>query len=102
MGRQWALRNNPFGVRVIPRYSGGSGGVMTDSDDDLPDNVIPFGHVIPGVIAEELRRYYQALLSAPLPEDILALFRQYELKEDQAAIKTDKLPQENEPPKEKV
>jgi hypothetical protein len=86
--------------RVIPRYNAVSQeGRMADRDEDWPDNVVPFAHMIPGVIAEELRRYYQSLLGEPLPEAILALFRQYEEGE---AARDDKLPQQDEPPKEKV
>jgi hypothetical protein len=68
-------------------------------DDDPPDNVIPFVHLIPGFIAAELRRYYQALLSEPLPPDIVKLFRQYENKE---AATDDNQAENDEPPKEKV
>jgi hypothetical protein len=68
-------------------------------DDDPPDNVIPFIHMIPGAVAEELRRYYQALLSEPLPPGILALFRQLEHRQKAS---DDKEAEEDEPPKEKV
>jgi hypothetical protein len=75
---------------------------MTDSDDDLPDNVIPFGHVIPWAIAEGLGRYYQALLSEELPERISALFQLFELESADEIPNEDKLPQEDKPQIEKV
>jgi hypothetical protein len=46
---------------------------MPDNDDNPPDNVIPFGHLVPWAIAEELRRYYGKLVDEPLPKDIEAL-----------------------------
>ena len=46
---------------------------MPENDDNPPDNVIPFGHVIPWAIADELRRYYGALVDEPLPKEIEAL-----------------------------
>jgi len=46
---------------------------MPENDDNPPDNVIPFGHMIPWAIADELRRYYGALVDEPLPKEIEAL-----------------------------
>ncbi|MGB6535723.1 MAG: hypothetical protein WBF58_07140 [Xanthobacteraceae bacterium] len=49
---------------------------MNANDNDPPaDNVIPFGHVVPGAIAEELHRYYESLVCAELPEEIAALMQ---------------------------
>lgn len=67
---------------------------MTDSDDDPPDGVIPFGHVMQTVIAQQLRKMYEDVLSEELPERILALLQQFE------GTKEEKLPQENKAPKE--
>ncbi len=46
---------------------------MPESNDNPPDNVVPFGHLIPWAIADELRRYYGALVDEPLPRQIEAL-----------------------------
>jgi hypothetical protein len=48
---------------------------MSANDNDPPDNVIPFAHLIPGVIAEELHRYYRSLVAEELPEEIAALMQ---------------------------
>jgi len=58
---------------------------MPDNDDRSPDskspsvdnkspgNVIPFGRLVSRAIADELHRYYGALVAEPLPEDLAAL-----------------------------
>ncbi|HEY5067461.1 MAG TPA: hypothetical protein VIJ04_21875 [Xanthobacteraceae bacterium] len=46
---------------------------MPESNDNPPDNVVPFGHLVPWAIADELRRYYGALVDEPLPRQIEAL-----------------------------
>lgn len=51
---------------------------MTDRDDDPPNNVIPFGHVVPYAIAEQLRQMYAAFVEEELPPGILALMQQFE------------------------
>ncbi len=53
---------------------------MPENDDNPPDNVIPFGHMIPWTIADELRRYYGALVDEPLPTNIAALSQQLAAK----------------------
>jgi hypothetical protein len=53
---------------------------MPENDDNPPDNVIPFGYVIPWAIAEELRRYYGALVEEPLPKNIAALSQELAAK----------------------
>jgi hypothetical protein len=53
---------------------------MPENDDNPPDNVIPFGHMIPWTIADELRRYYGALVNEPLPANIAALSQQLAAK----------------------
>ena len=53
---------------------------MPDNDDNPPDNVIPFGHLVPWAIADELRRYYGKLVDEPLPKDIEALSQQLAAK----------------------
>jgi hypothetical protein len=49
---------------------------MPENDDKPPENVIPFGHLVPWAIADELRRYYGKLVDEPLPKDIEALSQQ--------------------------
>jgi hypothetical protein len=46
---------------------------MPENDDNPPDNVVPFGHLVPWAIADELRRYYGALVDEPLPRQIETL-----------------------------
>lgn len=53
---------------------------MPNNDDNPPDNVIPFGHLVPWAIAEELRRYYGKLVDEPLPKNIEALSQQLAAK----------------------
>jgi hypothetical protein len=53
---------------------------MPENDDNPPDNVIPFGHLVPWAIAEELRRYYGTLVDEPLPKEIEALSQQLAAK----------------------
>lgn len=53
---------------------------MPDSDDNPPDNIIPFGHLVPWAIADELRRYYGKLVDEPLPNDIESLSQQLAAK----------------------
>lgn len=53
---------------------------MPDNDDNPPGNIIPFGHLVPWAIAEELRRYYGKLVDEPLPKDIEALSQQLAAK----------------------
>jgi hypothetical protein len=50
---------------------------MTDNDDP-PNNVIPFRHVIPYAVAQGLRDYYASLLAEPMPEKIAALSQEFE------------------------
>jgi hypothetical protein len=50
---------------------------MTD-DDDPPNNVVPFRHVIPYAVAQGLRDYYASLLCEPMPEKIAALSQEFE------------------------
>jgi hypothetical protein len=50
---------------------------MTGRDDDPPNNVIPFGHVVPYAIAEQLRLMYAAFVEEELPAGILALMQQF-------------------------
>ncbi len=53
---------------------------MPESNDNPPDNVVPFGHLIPWAIADELRRYYDALVDEPLPRQIEALSKELAAK----------------------
>ena len=53
---------------------------MPESNDNPPDNVVPFGHLIPWAIADELRRYYGALVDEPLPRQIEALSKELAAK----------------------
>jgi hypothetical protein len=53
---------------------------MPESNDNPPDNVVPFGHLIPWAIADELRRYYGALVDEPLPHQIEALSKELAAK----------------------
>ena len=46
---------------------------MPENDDNPPDNVVPIGHLVPWAIADELRRYYGALVDEPLPRQIETL-----------------------------
>jgi hypothetical protein len=53
---------------------------MPEDDNNPPDNVVPFGRLVPWAIAEELRRYYGKLVDEPLPKDIEALSQQLAAK----------------------
>ena len=53
---------------------------MPESNDNPPDNVVPFSHLIPWAIADELRRYYGALVDEPLPQQIEALSKELAAK----------------------
>ena len=53
---------------------------MPESNDNPPDNVVPFGHLVPWAIADELRRYYGALVDEPLPQQIEALSKELAAK----------------------
>jgi hypothetical protein len=53
---------------------------MPENNDNPPDNVVPFGHLVPWAIADELRRYYGALIDEPLPRRIEALSKQLAAK----------------------
>ena len=59
---------------------------MTD-DNDPPNNVIPFRHIIPYAVAQGLRDYYAALLSEPMPEKIAALSREFEKRAEETEEK---------------
>jgi hypothetical protein len=88
---------------VALRYSKpASGGVMPENDDNPPDNVIPFGHMIPWTIADELRRFYGALVDEPLPANIAALSRELAAKLGHDKEKKDQAKQDKEEDKEKV
>lgn len=75
---------------------------MPENDDNPPDNVIPFGHMIPWTIADELRRYYGALVDEPLPGNIAALSQRLAAKLANGEEKTGKAKQDKEEDKEKV
>ena len=51
---------------------------MTNGDDDLPDNVIPFGHELPFWIATELRKMYESFVREELPEPIVRLLQRFD------------------------
>jgi hypothetical protein len=51
---------------------------MSERDDDRPNNVIGFGNEIQIAIARLLRETYAQSLSEKLPDDILALFKQFD------------------------
>jgi hypothetical protein len=69
---------------------------MTD-DDEPPDNVIPFRHIIPYAVAQGLRDYYASLLCEPMPEKIAALSREFEKLAKQQQKK-----KPNKPPKRRA
>jgi hypothetical protein len=75
---------------------------MPENDDKPPDTVIPFGHIIPWTIADELRRYYGALVDEPLPANIAALSQQLVAKLTKNEEKAGKAKQDKEEDKEKV
>ena len=74
---------------------------MPENDDNPPDNVIPFGHVIPWAIADELRRYYGALVDEPLPKNIETLAQAFAAKLTNGKI-TARKKEDKEEDKEKV
>jgi hypothetical protein len=47
------------------------------TDDDPPDNVIPFPHQVTSAVARGLREYFQALTDEPLPDEIAALAQEF-------------------------
>jgi len=51
---------------------------MSDRDDDPPAKVFPLGQGAPRAIADELRRYYKALLDQELPDKISALYQRFD------------------------
>ena len=51
---------------------------MSERDDDRPNNVIGLGYEIQSAIARLLRETYARSLSEKLPDDILALFKQFD------------------------
>ena len=51
---------------------------MSDRDDDPPAKVFPLGQSAPRAIADELRRYYKALLDQELPDKISALYQRFD------------------------
>jgi len=75
---------------------------MPENNDNPPDNVIPFGHMIPWAIADELRRYYGALVDEPLPQNIAALSQELATKLANDKDKEDKAKQDKEEDKEEV
>src|SRR6202012_3521580 len=53
----------------------GPGDFMTD--DDSPDNVIPFPDLVTSAVARGLREYFQKLADEPLPDEIAALAQEF-------------------------
>ena len=51
---------------------------MSDRDDDQPAQAFPFGQGAPRAIADELRRYYKALVDQELPDKISALYQRFD------------------------
>ena len=51
---------------------------MNEHDDDPPANVSPLGQGAPRAIADELRRYYKALVDQELPDKISALYQRFD------------------------
>jgi hypothetical protein len=47
------------------------------TDDDSPDNVIPFPNQVTSAVARGLREYFQKLADEPLPDEIAALAQEF-------------------------
>jgi hypothetical protein len=60
---------------VLPRFRGRK---MNDRKNDRPDNVGPRGQTVPRAIADELNRYYKALVEQELPDKISALYARFD------------------------
>ena len=51
---------------------------MNDRKDNPPAKVVPVGQAVPRAIADELNRYYKALLEQELPDKISALYQRFD------------------------
>jgi hypothetical protein len=73
---------------------------MNDRKDNPRAKVVPIGRAVPQAIADELNRYYKALLEQELPDKISALYQQFdELTKEKSEPET-RIPQVPSPPKE--
>jgi hypothetical protein len=51
---------------------------MNDRKDNPPTKGVPFGQTVPRSIADELNRYYKALVEQELPDKIAALYQHFD------------------------
>jgi hypothetical protein len=51
---------------------------MNERDDEPPAKVVPLGQGVPRAVADELRRYYKALVDQELPDKISALYQRFD------------------------
>jgi hypothetical protein len=51
---------------------------MNDRKDNPPTKVVPSGQTVPRSIADELNRYFKALVEQDLPDKISALYQRFD------------------------